>query len=164
MRHLIGFILALATSAAVFFGAGWGVTELTALHGTGGGIGPAHALTSLHGIGALVAVAGTGLLIGVLLAVPWFSPLGSGLPGLLLLGWTGLFVVHSADTLRYLPLPGSSFANGIVFLLIHGILGLAGAAMIIPMFVPSRWRRSAYYAADDEVEDLSVPEALGLVP
>jgi len=164
MRHLTGFVLALATLAALFFAVGWGVTQISTLHGQGSGLGPDHALTSTHGTIALITVLGTGLLIGVLMAVPWFSPLAAGLPGLILLGWTGLLIVHSHYTLRYLPMPGSSFASGLVYLLVHGILGLVGAAMIVPMFVPSRWRRTAYYAEDEEEEELSVPAALGLVP
>jgi hypothetical protein len=164
MRHLVGFVLAVVTSAALFFAVGWGVTQITALHGQGTGLGPDHALASTHGIAAMVAVLGTGLLLGLLLAVPWFSPLAAGLPGLVLLGWTALLIMHSQYTLRYLPMPGSSFAGGLVYLLVHGVLGLVGAAMIVPMLVPSRWRRTAYYAADEEEEDLSVPSALGLVP
>ena len=35
MRHLIGFILAIALGAALFFGAGWGFTHLTSLAGGG---------------------------------------------------------------------------------------------------------------------------------
>ena len=50
----------------------------------------------------------------------------------------------------------------LVYLLVHGMLGLMGAAMIVPMLVPSRWRRREYYMDDEE--DFSVPEALGLVP
>ncbi len=161
MRHLIGLLLALATAAALFFAACWGIAQITALHGPGGGLG-AGRLTSVHGLAAIAAVLGTGLLIGVALAAPRISPLAGGLPGLVLLAWTGLVIAHSALALRYLPFPGSEDTAVLVYLLVHGMLGLLGAAMIVPMLVPSRWRRREYYMDDEE--DFSVPEALGLVP
>lgn len=161
MRHVTGFVLALVLSAALYLGAGWGAAQITALRGPGTGLG--HALTSAHGLIAVGAVVAVGLLLGICLAAPRISPLASGLPGLALLAWSGLLVAHSGYTLRYLPMPGSQVTSGAVFLLQHGIFGLAGAAMIIPLLVPSRWRRVEVY---DEVEDeeFSVPAALGLVP
>jgi len=161
MRHLTGLLLALVMSAALFFGAGWGVARIVALRGTATGLPPAHALTSMHGLLAVAAVAGAGLLLGIMLAAPRISPLGTGLPGLVLLGWSALMVVHSRDTLRYLPLPGSAATTGLVFLLLHGVLALAGAAMIMPILIPSRWRRREYYVEDG---DINVPAELGLVP
>ena len=163
MRHVVGFILALAMAAALFFGAGWGVMRIIALHGASSGLGPQHALTSLHGLLAVGAVVGTGLLLGILVAAPRVSPLAAGLPGIVLLAWSGLLVAHSEYALRYLPLPGSVDTTGLVYLLVRGILALAGAAMVIPLFMPSRWRRR-YYEDDDDGEDFNVPAALGLVP
>ncbi|HUJ04720.1 MAG TPA: hypothetical protein VLX31_01280 [Streptosporangiaceae bacterium] len=161
MRHLIGLLLALATAAALFFAACWGIGQITTLHGPGAGLGTGH-LTSVHGLAAIAALIGTGLLIGVALAAPRISPLAGGLPGLVLLAWTGLVIAHSALALRYLPLPGSEDSTVLVYLLVHGILGLLGAAMIVPVLVPSRWRRPEY--EEDDEEDFSVPAALGLVP
>ena len=143
MRHLLGLLFAVLAAAALFFAASWGFMQLAAR--------PAPALTSPHGMAALGAVAGTGLLLGLLLCIPWVSPLAAGLPGLLLLGLTGALVGNAQQTLRYLPLRGSSYGAGFEVLLTHGVLALAGMAMIIPLFVPSRWRR--YREADEEMED-----------
>jgi hypothetical protein len=77
MRHRIGIILAFVIAGVLFFPGTWGYLRLL----------------------ALAAVAGAGLLAGILIAVPWFSPLAAGMPGLLLLGWTG-------------PVPGQRPAGG----------------------------------------------------
>jgi hypothetical protein len=164
MRHLIGLILALALSAALFFGAAWGVNRIIELRGTVTAAGTQHALTSTHGLIAVSAVAAVGLAIGILMAVPAISPLATGLPGLVLLGWSALVVVHNHYAFRYLPLPGTHFGEGFSYLLFNGILALAGAAMIIPLAIPSRWRRPRLYIDDEAEEDFSVPTALGLTP
>jgi len=157
MRHLFGFMLALVMSAALFFGGGFGVWRIGALHGV------AHALTSVHGLLAVGAVLCTGLLLGILLTAPGVSPLAAGLPGLVLLGWSALVVMHSRYALRFLPLPGSHYAAGFTTMLLSGVLGLIGAAMIVPLVVPSRWRRR-YVDDDFDDDDVDVPAALGLVP
>jgi hypothetical protein len=154
MRHLTGFILAVMMSAALFFGGGWGVARIMALHG------PGQALESVHGALALAALAGVGLLLGILLAAPGISPLGAGLPGLLLLAWSGLLVVSARHAISLIPLHGTRYAAGFTTLLVSGILVLAGAVMIVPLFVPSRWRRRM----DDDDDDISMPEAIGLRP
>jgi hypothetical protein len=41
------------------------------------------------GGGALLAV---GLAAGLLMVIPWVSPLAAGLPGLVLVAWTALYV------------------------------------------------------------------------
>lgn len=154
MRHLLGLLLALMMAAALFFGATWGFTQLTARHGM--------ALTSPRELAALGAVTGTGLLLGLLLCVPWVSPLATGLPGLLLLGWTGALVASSQLALRYIPFKGHAFGSGFQALLVNGVLALAGMAMIIPLLVPSRWHR--YSEDGDEAEDgLSAPATTGLL-
>jgi hypothetical protein len=160
VRHLTGFILALSVLAALFFGAGWGTAEIAGLNGAASGLGPA--LTSTHGLIAVGVVAAVGVLLGLAMAGPSISPLAAGLPGLVLLGWSAVMVADSSYTLRYLPLRHSPFTSGTTFLLLHGILALAGAAMIIPLFIPSRWRGRDGYVEEDE--DFSVPAALGLVP
>lgn len=164
MRHLIGFLLAIVLAAALFFGAGWGIERIIALRGGVTKTGAEHALTSPAGLVAVGVVAAVGLLAGILLAVPRVSPLAAGLPGLVLLGWSALVVLHSSYTLRYLPLPGSQFSSGITYLLFNGVLGMLGAAMIIPLAVPSRWRRQFRYDEDDVDDDFDVQHALGLVP
>jgi hypothetical protein len=154
MRHLIGLVLAVLTGAALFLGGGWGVNKITTLHASGA------SLTSTHGIIALAAVGGVGLLLGILLAVPGISPLGTGLPGLALLGWSALLVVSSSRATRLIPLHSHSFAFGFSSMLTSGVLALLGAVMIVPLFVPSRWRRR-YQEQDDEFDDQ--PSEVGLM-
>lgn len=157
MRHVFGIILAVAMAAALFFGAGWGVARIIALHSRGTG------LTSTHGLAAVAVVLGTGLLLGILLAVPAISPLGAGLPGILLLGWSGLFVVKAGRATRLIPLQGHAFAAGFGSMLGTGVLALAGATMVIPLFVPSRWRRRSDEDEDDyQDEDEDYYEDIGL--
>jgi len=134
MRHLIGLILALAMSAAVFFGAGWSAARILAAHAAGTG------LVSMSGALVLAALVGTGLLLGVLVAAPALSPLGAGIPGLVLLGWSAVEVIKAHLALRLIPLSGLDAASGFRTMLVGGVLALLGAVMIVPMFVPSRWR------------------------
>jgi len=164
-RHLIGLVLAIGTLAMLFFGTAWGVGRIVVLRGGVTALGTGQALTSTRGLIAVGVVLATGLVIGIFLAVPAISPLATGLPGLILLGWSALVVIHSRYAVRYLPLPGSHFTTGLTYLLFNGVLALIGAAMIIPLAIPSRWRRRHDDYVDDEDDDeFSVQEALGLIP
>ncbi len=142
MRHLIGLILALAMAAALFFAATWGYLRVTTLAGhlsrLPGGGGPL--LTDPGARGALIALAGTGLLAGILVAAPRISPLAAGLPGLALLGLTALYLVSIRRAAGLIPLQSHTSGTGFEAMLASGLLGAAGLAMIIPLFVPSRWR------------------------
>jgi hypothetical protein len=153
MRYVFGVILALVMAAAVFAGAGWAVAKIAALHARG------VSLTSTHGVIALAVLVIVGLLLGILLAVPAVSPLASGLPGILLLGWTALLVVSTRRAEQLIPLHGHSFSVGFGTMLTSGVLALAGAVMIVPLFVPSRWRRR--YIDDDDYAD--EPSGIGLM-
>jgi hypothetical protein len=154
MRHLFGVVLALVMAAALFVGAGWGVAKATALHASGS------SLTSTHGLIALAALVGVGLVLGILLAVPGISPLATGLPGIALLGWTALLAVSAKRAEHLIPLRVHSFAFGFGIMLTSGVLALAGAVMIVPLFVPSRWRRR-YVEDDDDYAD--EPSGIGLM-
>ena len=90
-------------------------------------------------LAALVAVAGAGLLAGILVAAPRVSPLAAGLPGLLLLGWTAFYVVSVRHAVHLIPLKSHPYGAGVEAMLFHGILGCR-PGMIISLFVPSRWR------------------------
>jgi hypothetical protein len=154
MRYLFGVVLALVMAAALFVGAGWGVAKATSLHASGS------SLTSTHGVIALAALVGVGLLLGILLAVPGISPLATGLPGIVLLGWTALLAVSAKRAEQLIPLHAHSFAAGFGTMLTSGVLALAGAVMIVPLFVPSRWRRQ-YVDDDDDYAD--EPSGIGLM-
>ena len=109
-----------------------------------------------HVLLALAAVAGTALLAAILVAVPRISPLAAGLPGLLLLGWTGLYLASVRQAVDLIPLRADPFGAGFEAMLFNGVLGAAGLAMIVPMFVPSRWRTgpaAGTAAAEPEPED-----------
>ena len=147
MRHLFGVVFALIVAAALFAGAGWGVAKVTSLHASGS------SLTSTHGAAALAALVVVGLLLGILLAVPAISPLATGLPGIVLLGWTALLVVSAKRAEQLIPLHGHSFAAGFGTMLTSGVLALAGAVLIVPLFVPSRWRRRYLDEGDDDFAD-----------
>jgi hypothetical protein len=144
MRHLIGVALAIVMAAAVFFAASWGYLKL--LSGSAKGTLPAgsgsliHDHAVLEGFGVLLAV---GLLAGILMVLPMISPLAAGLPGLVLLAWTGLYLFSVRRAVQYIPLKSQTYGTGFEALLFDGVLALAGLAMIIPLFVPSRWRSRA---------------------
>jgi hypothetical protein len=155
MRHRIGIVLAVIMAGALFFAGAWGYLRLLRLPG------PADQLSGLPAGGgsllpnhnvllALAAVAGTALLAGILIVAPRVSPLATGLPGLLLLGWTALYLVNVRQGVDLIPLRADPFGAGFEAMLFNGILAAVGLVMILPMFVPSRWRARQ----TDEVEDM----------
>lgn len=169
MRHLIGIVLAVVLAGAVFFAGTWGYWWLSARAGPPSPLPAGSLLSDHHLLAALIAVAGTGLLAGILIAAPRISPLAAGLPGLLLLGWTALYLVSARHAADLIPLKSHAFGTGLEAMLFSGILGAAGLAMIIPMFVPSRWRtrgnaaESQQTGADEFLFDpAETPEAQAL--
>src|SRR6516225_290069 len=135
MRHLVGLMLAIIMAAALYFAASWGYLKLLIgpaglgrLPAGGGSLVHNHAV--LEGFGALLGVA---LLAGILMAVPWISPLASGLPGLALLAWTGLYLFSVRRAVHYIPLKSQSYGIGFEAMLFDGVLAAAGLAMIIPL-------------------------------
>src|ERR1017187_8388776 len=95
LRHLVGVILAIVMAAVLFFAASWGYLKLGGVGSGQARLGalPAggkssfwHDRAVLEGFGALAA---TGLVAGLLIAVPRISPLAAGRPGLVLLAPTG---------------------------------------------------------------------------
>jgi hypothetical protein len=162
LRHLIGLGLAIGLAAAIFFGGGWGVAKMTALAAQG------TSLTSAAGLSALGVLLLTGLFLGILLVAP-VSPLSTLLPGLALLAWTGLFAMSTGMANRVMPLRTSSIAGGLHLLLADGVLALLGMVLIIPAFVPSRWRPASETdlgldrgsgGDDDEAPGLPTPTRL----
>ena len=145
MRHRIGIILAVIMTGVLFFPGAWGYLRLLRLPAPAGQLsqlpaGGGSLLSDNNVLIALAAIAGTGLLAGILIAVPRISPLAAGVPGLLLLGWTGLYLASVRQGVDLIPLRSDPFGAGFEAMLFNGILGAAGLAMILPMFVPSRWR------------------------
>ncbi len=149
MRHLVGVVLAIVLAAAVFFAASWGYLKLL-IGPAGSGALPAGGGSLLHnhhvleGFGALL---GVGLVAGLLIVVPRISPLAAGLVGLVLLGWTGLYLFSVRRAVQYIPLKTRPYGAGFEAMLFDGVLALVGLAMIIPLFVPSRWRSKPVVAS-----------------
>lgn len=161
MRHLYGAALAVIMTAAMFFAGSWGYLRLlklpvppgqaTALPAGGGSL-----LSNSTVLLALAALAAIAVIAGVLAMVRWFSPLAAGLPGLLLLAWTGIYLVNVRRAVEFIPLRSHSFGAGWEGLLFNGILGAVGAVMIFPLFIPSRWRgtrRAEAEALASDVDD-----------
>ena len=145
MRHRIGLVLAVIMAGVLFFPGAWGYLRLLRMPAAAGQLAQLPAgggsLISDHNVLiAFAALACTGLLAGILIAVPGISPLAAGLPGLMLLGWTGLYLVSVRQAVDLIPLRSDPFGAGFEAMLINGILTAAALAMITPMFVPSRWR------------------------
>jgi hypothetical protein len=155
MRHLIGFLLALVLTASVFFGATWGYLRLLRIPVVNGAAStlPAGGGSLLHDKNVLLAVAalaGVGLLAGICVAAPRISPLAAGLPGLGLLAWTVFYLVDVHRAVHYIPLKKDAFGDGFEAMLINGLLAVVGLALIVPLFIPSRWRRELPYYMDPE--------------
>lgn len=166
MRHRIGIVLAVAMTGALFFPGAWGYLrllrgpapsdQLSGLPAGGGSLISEH-----HVLLALAAVAGTALLAAILIAAPRVSPLAAGLPGLLVLGWTGLYLASVRQAVDLIPLRADPFGAGFEAMLFNGVLGAAGLGLVVPLFIPSRWRTRRPAVADEflpAVPQLAVPE------
>lgn len=144
MRHLLGVILGIILAAALVAGGGWGYNRMAHAMTMGS------TLTSTRSLLVLAALLGTGLLLGLLLAGPWVSPLATVLPGLAALAWTALYVVSQHRALQLIPMKSSHVGKGAEVLLETGVYALLGIAMLVPLFVPSRWRRPVLVDAEEE--------------
>jgi hypothetical protein len=161
VRHLYGIALASVMTLVMFFAGAWGYERLLRLPAPSGS--PAAALPAGGGsllsshavLYAVAAVAATGVLAGILVAAPRVSPLAAGLTGLLLIGWTALYLYRVQPATDLIPLKSYAFGAGWEALLFNGILAAVGLAMIIPLFIPSRWRSLPYDGTDSEASEAS---------
>src|SRR6201992_1629386 len=83
MRHLTAFVLAIVAALAIFFGGGWGYLRLLRVPTAHQAVAslPAGGGSLLHHhqvLYAMAALGAVGLLIGLLMAIPWISPLATG--------------------------------------------------------------------------------------
>jgi hypothetical protein len=148
VRHLYGTALAVVLTTVMFFAEAWGYHELlnpTVVPGQSSALpaGGGSLLSNSSALLALVAVVATGLLAGLLVMIRRLSPLAAGLPGLLLLAWTGVYLVSVRLAVELIPLRSQAFGAGWQALLTDGILSAAGAVLILPMCVPGRWRAAS---------------------
>ena len=148
VRHLYGTALAVVMTLVMFFAGAWGYLQLF----RSPSIGPARYERCAGRHGGLALACWTAPRCSrwrPCLSPPswpaysrWFR--GShrsrlGLPGVLLLAWTALYLVMRG-AVEFIPLRSHSFGAGWEGLLFNGILGAVGAVMVFPMFIPSRWR------------------------
>ena len=145
MRHVTGIGLAIVLAGAVFFAASWGYARLlrAGLANPNASQLPGPAANLLHDptvLSAAGALAGTALLAGIFAAAPRISPLAAGLPGLALAGWSVWYALSMRPAVRYIPLRGDLFGAGFLAMLGNGLLAAAGLALVVPLFIPSRWR------------------------
>jgi hypothetical protein len=78
-----------------------------------------------------------------------------------LLAWTALYLVSVRQAAAFIPLRATAYGVGWAALLFHGVLGAAGAVMIFPLFIPSRWRGPrAAAGADPRVTAVEADEYL----
>ena len=169
MRHRIGIVLAVIMTGVLFFPGAWGYLRLLRLPAPADQLsdlpaGGGSLISEHHVLLALAAVAGTALLAGILVAAPRISPLAAGLPGLLLLGWTGLYLANVRQGVDLIPLRSDPFGAGFEAMLFNGVLGAAGLAMIVPMFVPARWRTRPLTGSQPRVLELEDQPTAQLTP
>ena len=162
MRHLAGIVLAVVAAVVIFFAGGWGYLKLLRPPSSTGALAtlPGGGGSLLHNHNLLVAMAAllaVGLVAGLLIAIPGVSPLAAGLPGLALLALTGLYLTSVRHAVQLIPLKTHIYGQGFEAMLFNGILALVGLAMVIPLFVPSRWRRRMVYS------DVAVGPSTGLL-
>jgi hypothetical protein len=146
VRHLYGTALAVGMTLVMFFGGAWGYLRLLKLPVPPGQAnalpeGGGSLLSNSTALLALAVLVVTAVLAGLLAVIPRISPLASGLPGLLLLAWTGLYLANVRQAVTLIPLRSHAFGAGWEALLFNGVLGALGAVMVFPLFIPSRWRR-----------------------
>jgi hypothetical protein len=175
MRHLAGIVLAAVAAVVIFFAGGWGYLKLlrapagalaAGLPAGGGSL--LHSYNVLAALGALLAV---GLVVGLLVAIGWVSPLAAGLPGLALLALTGFYLTSVRRAVRLIPLKTHIYGQGFEAMLFNGVLTLVGLVMVIPLFVPSRWRRRTVSSVAPVgpstgllAEDCEAPTQQGVLP
>jgi hypothetical protein len=51
-----------------------------------------------------------------------------------------LYGVSVERAVRYIPLKSDAFGDGFEAMLFNGLLAAAGVVLVVPLFVPSRWR------------------------
>jgi hypothetical protein len=138
MRHVLGFVLGVILAPALAYGAGWGFTRAAAaLDPVGRTITDR---TELYGAFALMAA--VGLVLGVVIVARWVSPLATLIPALAMIGWTVYFVLapkQALDLPGKVP-PAGELDTALQALLVSGMFALIGFALLVPMWVPRRWR------------------------
>ncbi|MBB6171799.1 hypothetical protein HNR23_001859 [Nocardiopsis mwathae] len=130
MRHVVGFLVGLVLAPVVMLGAGWALPRLaraSAAEATFLGAGGAATVAVLSVLALLVAVA---------MAAPRLTPLLPGVAGLALVGLSAAGVLRPELADR---LPATPGLGGALDLLSLGVFVPVGLALVVPMFLASRW-------------------------
>ncbi|MDA8370006.1 MAG: hypothetical protein M0026_09045 [Nocardiopsaceae bacterium] len=131
MRHVAGFFVGLILAPVVLLGTGWALPRLIETNGSGG------TFVSTTGLIPVAALGAVALLAGLALVPPRLTPLLPGVAGLGLIAVTAVEVVRP-DLVERLPdLPG---LEGALTLTGLGVYLPAAVVLLLPLFVPSRWR------------------------
>jgi hypothetical protein len=137
LRHIFGVVMGILVAPALLWGSGWGFVRA----------GELKAQSGANLFVALGAMAAAGLVLGALMVAQWASPLATLLPGLGLVAWTIVYAVNPGRAGLELPF-GDDVLRGMETLLVTGVYGLLGLALLIPTFTPSRWRAKALSERD----------------
>ncbi|GAA1996820.1 hypothetical protein GCM10009799_24730 [Nocardiopsis rhodophaea] len=146
MRHLVGLLTGLVLAPVVVLGAGWALPRLTELKAQEA------TFLSAGGAATLAVVSALALLVAVAMAAPRLTPLVPGIAGLTLVGLTAGVVLRPELADR---LPGSPGLSGALDLLPLGVFVPLGLALVVPMFLASRWRgaEQAHDVTEEEYFD-----------
>ncbi|GAA4592265.1 hypothetical protein GCM10023194_53600 [Planotetraspora phitsanulokensis] len=153
MRHFFGFLVGVVVAAVLLVGGGWAAQELT--RGISQHLDPATDTRMLIALGVVVV---TGVLLGLVLALRT-SPLATLVPALALLAWTVVYVLDVSTATGLVPTGAALQAElvlagkGMTTLLSSGLYGLLGAALFIPVLMPSRWAGPVDEDEEDEFEE-----------
>ncbi|MFC7326978.1 hypothetical protein [Marinactinospora rubrisoli] len=144
MRHVVGFVIGLVVLTPLcLLGIGWAFRRVSANAEVGGGLLSTGGLTGLAALGVLA------LLLSVVVAAPRLSPLVPAVAGMALIGLTTTHLLRPELADRVPLVPG---VEGALSLLSLGLFLPLALALVVPMFVPSRWqsyRPRGAHAADD---------------
>lgn len=137
MRHVLGFLVGIVLAPAALYGAAWSEHEASkqmakAQHGA--------ALDNklLPAFGVLLAV---GLVLGVVAAARWLSPVAALVMGVLFVGVSAAFAVkpHKVNDLIVKRIHGD-IGTSVVGLLSAGVVVLVGGLLLASAVMPHRWR------------------------
>lgn len=133
MRHVFGFVLGLVMVPAVVVVPGWALPRLVYIAGFGGDF------MSVIGLLTVIPLVVLAVLVGVCVAVRRVSALASVIPAITLCGLTGSYILAPGLAVGFLP--GTEWGQGVTQLLMLGAYLPLGVMLMLPLFMPSRWRR-----------------------
>lgn len=141
MRHFVGFLFGLVLAPVVVLGAGWVFQRLRPVYAADGSFVSASGVVAVAVLGAVVMV------VALVLVPPRLTPLLPLSMGVFLVGVTALEVTRPHLVQRLPDLPGFEGAQELVVL---GVFLPVALALVVPVFVGSRWREGDEAEADEE--------------